>query len=85
MMKHPDGRIKYRGMWMRMGADASQFIAVLTYVIFRFSLGDYHIYNMGVLLAALIYSFHLVMFGAEQLLGVEVLASQLHLRESPDG
>lgn len=81
----PHGASKYRGMWLRFGADCTQFIAILAYTVMRFTVGDYHIYTMGVLAAVLLYVFHLVMMGGQQLLGVEILAARLQEDKDANG
>lgn len=68
---------KYRAMWIRLGADLSQLVAMVIYLVMRLYLGDYHIYTMGLLFAVIVYVFHLVLWDSEQLIGVEKLASRL--------
>lgn len=72
-----EGKKKYRGIYWRFGADCIQFISVLTYTVMRLSVGDFHIYTMGISFAICIYTFHQVIFGAQELVGVEELAYKL--------
>jgi hypothetical protein len=77
VLLHKSPPCKYRAMWLRLGADLSQFVAILVYVIVRISIGDYHVYSMAFQLAALGYIAHLVVWDAIKLLGVEALAAKL--------
>lgn len=70
-------KCKYRAMWIRLGADLCQLVAMAIYCVMRFMLGDYHVYTMAMLAAAILYVFHLVLWDCEQLIGVERLASRL--------
>lgn len=74
---HKSPPCKYRAMWMRLGADLSQFVSILVYLLLRFYLGDYHVYSTAALMAALGYVTYLVFWDIAQLIGVERLAEKL--------
>ena len=72
------GHWKYRGLWLRLGADIGQFVALMMYTIVRFQIGDYHVYPVACLVACGLFVFHLILRDAKRLREVEVLASQIH-------
>lgn len=72
---------KYRAMWLRQGADTAQVVSILSYLILRLYMGDYHVYSTAVLFAALGYAVYLTMWDAMQLIEVERLASHLERKD----
>lgn len=72
---------KYRAMWLRQGADIAQAVSVLSYLVLRLYMGDYHVYSTAVLFAALGYCVFLTMRDAAQLIEVERLASRLEKKD----
>ena len=80
MIKSSNGYREYRGLWLRLGADIGQSSALSTYLVLRFSEGDYHVYPMAAVVAAGIFCWHIVLRDVKRLIEVEQLATQLHLR-----
>lgn len=84
MIQSPDGKKKYRGLWLRMAADIGQFTALIIYTILRLNLGDYHVYPMAGMLTCVLFVGHLVMRDIKRIFFVEKLAIRIQ-RESLDG
>lgn len=80
MIESKDGHMKYRGFLLRLGADVGQATAITVYTIVRLSMGDFHVYPMGALIACVIFVWHLVMRDVTRLILVENLATQIHKR-----
>lgn len=81
LIQSPSGARKYQGLWVRLAADVGQLTAITMYSALRFASGDWHIYPMGVVVAAVIFVAHLVMRDAKRILVVEKLASKIHQKE----
>ena len=81
LIQSPNGARKYQGLWVRLAADVGQLTAITMYSALRFASGDWHIYPMGVVVAAVIFVAHLVMRDAKRILVVEKLASKIHQKE----
>ena len=81
LIQSPSGARKYQGLWVRLAADVGQLTAITMYAALRFLSGDWHIYPMGTVVAAVIFVAHLVMRDAKRILVVEKLASKIHQKE----
>lgn len=78
LVQNREGKYRYRGLWLRLAADIGQFTAMGTYLILRLTWGDYHIYPVTVLGAAVLFVGHLIMRDIRRLMQVEQLANILH-------
>ena len=80
LIESSKGERKYRGFWLRLGADVGQACALTVYTLIRITTGDFHVYPRGALIACVIFAWHLVMRDARRLIEVEKLANMLHRR-----
>lgn len=78
--KIKNGLWKYWGFWLRLAADIGMATAMLCYCIFRFDVGDYHVYTMATTVSSTIFVFHLVLRDCLKLYEIEAVASQLQLQ-----
>lgn len=78
LIQNREGRHRYRGLWLRLGADVGQFFAMTTYLVLRISWGDFHVYPVTIMGSAALFVAHLVMRDIRRLMQVESLASRLH-------
>ena len=78
LIQNGSGSWKYRGLWLRLGADCGQFSAMLTYSVLRLQLGDFHVYPIATLLASTLFVFHLVLRDVRRLWEVERLATRIY-------
>lgn len=81
MIQSQSGVVKYRGFWLRLGADIGQFTALFVYVAYRMHIGDYHVMTMAVLMSCVVFIGHLVMRDAKRVHALENLAKKLHRGE----
>lgn len=72
-----NSRWKYRGLWVRLGADIGQFTAMSVYLALRISEGDYHVYPTAALMAGAVFVLHLIIRDVKRLHRVEGLATDL--------
>lgn len=79
-----NGYWKYRGLWLRLGADIGMFAALLTYTTVRIQIGDFHVIPVACLMASTLFVFHLVLRDFKRLHEVEKLASALRQKAVDD-
>jgi hypothetical protein len=78
LIQNRTGRQRYRGLWLRLGADVGQFTAMGLYLWLRLVWGDYHIMPISVFASATLFVLHLCFRDIHRLVEVERLATQIH-------
>jgi hypothetical protein len=78
MITHRGGRTRYRGLWLRLGADMMQLISMTIYLILRITLGDFHIYPITIVTMCTVFVAHLVGRDVKRLRENEQLARTIH-------
>lgn len=81
MITHGTGRWRYRGLWMRLGADVGQFAAMVIYLVLRIAVGDYHVYPVACLASCGVFVMHLCFRDIRRLHEVESLAAKIRRGE----
>lgn len=76
------GKPRYRGLWLRLGADMMQAISMTIYLLLRLNLGDFHITPITVYAACDLFVFHLVMRDVKRLRENEQLARTIHQKRT---
>lgn len=77
MIRTGSGMTRYKGMWIRLGADLGQFTALATYLIARAVGGDYRVYPSVIFAAATVFTALLVYRDVRSLVRTERLAAQI--------